>query len=51
VVIAYQFSGDRQKTLGFIDSKLSTEKDSDALKIYAVSKSWFEQNQKPNVLQ
>jgi Flp pilus assembly protein TadD len=49
--LAYQFSGDKQKTLNFIESKLNAEKDSDALKMYVASKAWFEQNVKPSILQ
>jgi tetratricopeptide (TPR) repeat protein len=48
--LAYQFSSDKQKTFSFIDSKVATEKDPDALKMYAASKSWFEKNEKPSVL-
>lgn len=48
--LAYQFSGDKQKTLSFIDSRLSAETDLDALKMYTVSKAWLVQSIKPSVL-
>lgn len=49
--LAYQFSGDKQKTMQFIDSKLASESNPDAVKMYATSKTWFEKNEKPDVLQ
>ncbi|SED25318.1 Tetratricopeptide repeat-containing protein [Burkholderia sp. WP9] len=49
--LAYQFSGDKAKTLIFIDSKLASESNPDAIKLYTASKTWFEKNEKPALLQ
>jgi tetratricopeptide (TPR) repeat protein len=48
--LAYQFSGDKQKTLTFIDAKLAAETDPDVTKMLTVSSAWFRQNKKPDVL-
>lgn len=45
--LAFQFSADRQKTLDFIDSRLSAESDPAVKSMYERSKDWFTQNQKP----
>lgn len=48
--LAYQFSGDKQKTLTFIDSKLAAESDPDVAKMLTASAAWFRENKKPDVL-
>ncbi|WP_179401216.1 tetratricopeptide repeat protein [Burkholderia guangdongensis] len=46
--LAYQFSSDKQRTLNFITSKLSEEKDPEVINMYAASKAWFTENRRPN---
>lgn len=45
--LAFQFSGDKQKTLSFIDARLAAESDPAVLKMYTESKAWLTQNQRP----
>ncbi|WP_075644002.1 tetratricopeptide repeat protein [Caballeronia udeis] len=46
--LAYQFSADKQKTLAFIDSHVTSERDPDVKSLYERSKAWFVANQKPS---
>ena len=46
--LAYQFSGDKQKTLDFIDTKLSTETDPSVLNMYTASKAWLTEQKQPS---
>ncbi|MGF6775852.1 tetratricopeptide repeat protein [Paraburkholderia sp. GAS334] len=46
--LAYQFSGDKQKTLDFISSRMSNERDPKVLNMYAASKAWFVENKRPD---
>ncbi|GAB3630274.1 tetratricopeptide repeat protein [Pandoraea terrae] len=48
--LAYQFSGDKEKTLSFIHAKLASETDPAVSKMYADSAAWFEQNKTPDGL-
>ncbi|WP_343669118.1 hypothetical protein [Paraburkholderia heleia] len=45
--LAFQFSGDKQKTLSFIDTRLADERDPAVLKMYTESKAWLTENKKP----
>ncbi|QIE29781.1 hypothetical protein SBC2_78570 (plasmid) [Caballeronia sp. SBC2] len=47
--LAYQFSADKQKTLAFIDSHITSERDPDVKSLYERSKAWFVENQKPSL--
>ncbi len=45
--LAFQFSGDKQKTLNFIDTRLAAESDPAVRKMYTDSKAWLTQNRRP----
>ncbi|MDR3412075.1 MAG: TIR domain-containing protein [Formivibrio sp.] len=46
--LAYQFSGDKQKTLDFIHAKLASETDPAVAKMYTDSAAWIEKNKIPD---
>lgn len=48
--LAYQFSGDKQKTLNFLNDRLKMETDPAVLQMYTDSVAWFSQNKKPDGL-
>lgn len=46
--LAYQFSGDKQKTLSFLNDRLKVENDPAVLQMYTDSIAWFAENKKPD---
>ena len=48
--LAYQFSADKQKTLGFLSDRLKVETDPAVLQMYTESIAWFSENKRPDGL-
>jgi Flp pilus assembly protein TadD len=48
--LAYQFSADKQKTLGFLNDRLKIETDPAVLQMYNESIAWFSENKRPEGL-